>query len=205
VIAPSSPTVDRVALTFDDGPHPICTPRLLDLAAERRAALTFFVIGSAVKKEASLLRRAIAEGHEIGNHSWSHPDLSLLPNNLLEAELDRTHRAIFDATGVSAKIMRPPYGALTKAQRLWIAQRFDYQVVFWNIDPLDWKRPGAEVIADRLLRELRPGNIAISHDTCSQTVEAMPAVIAALQNRGWLLSTVSELSAAMRRVGGSYP
>src|SRR6476619_1629542 len=107
-----------IAMTFDDGPHATNTPKLLEMAAERHIKLTFFVLGECVMVNPDVLRREVAEGHEIGNHSWSHPNLAKLSDDGLRTQLRRTEDIIVKTAGIKPKLMRPPYGELTKRQRI---------------------------------------------------------------------------------------
>jgi peptidoglycan-N-acetylglucosamine deacetylase len=184
-----------IAMTFDDGPHATNTPKLLDMAAKRHIKLTFFVLGECVQQNPGVLQREVAEGHEIGNHSWSHPNLAKLSDEAVRSQLQRTDDLIVKTAGVKPKLMRPPYGELTKRQRIWINHDFNYKVILWDVDPLDWKRPGVNVVASRIIAGARPGSIILSHDIHPPTIEAMPQVFDALLAKGFKFVTVSELLA----------
>src|SRR5436190_18610007 len=103
-----------IAMTFDDGPHATITPKLLEMAAQRHIKLTFFVLGECVEQNPDVLRREVAEGHEIGNHSWSHPNLAKRSDADVRSQLQRTEDLIEKTAGIKPKLMRPPYGELTK-------------------------------------------------------------------------------------------
>ena len=184
-----------IAMTFDDGPSEATTPRLLDILKERHIKATFFMIGQNAERNPDIVRRILAEGHEIGNHSWTHPQLSKLPNDRVTEELNKTQDAIRNACGYTPTLMRPPYGAITKTQREWIESQFNLNVVFWTVDPFDWKRPGESVIEQRILAGAKPGAIILSHDIHKQTVDAMPATLDALAAKGFKFVTVSQLIA----------
>jgi peptidoglycan/xylan/chitin deacetylase (PgdA/CDA1 family) len=192
-----------IAMTFDDGPHATNTPKLLDLAAKRHIKLTFFVLGECVQQNPAVLQREVAEGHEIGNHSWSHPNLAKLSDEAVRSQLRRTEDIIVKTAGVKPKLMRPPYGELTKRQRIWVNHDFGYKVILWDVDPLDWKRPGPSVVARRIIAGARPGSIILSHDIHPPTIEAMPQVFDALLAKGFKFVTVSELLAMNK--GGERP
>jgi len=192
-----------IAMTFDDGPHATNTPKLLDMAAKRHIKLTFFVLGECVQQNPAVLQREVAEGHEIGNHSWSHPNLAKLSDEAVRSQLRRTDELIVKTTGVKPKLMRPPYGELTKRQRIWINHDFNYKVILWDVDPLDWKRPGPNIVASRIIAGTRPGSIILSHDIHPPTIEAMPQVFDALLAKGFKFVTVSELLAMNK--GGERP
>jgi len=184
-----------IAMTFDDGPHATNTPKLLEMATKRHIKLTFFVLGECVEQNPTVLQREVAEGHEIGNHSWSHPNLAKLSDEAVHSQLQRTEDIIVKTAGLKPKLMRPPYGQLTKRQRIWVNHDFGYKVILWAVDPLDWKRPGPSVVARRIIAGTRAGSIILSHDIHPPTIEAMPRVFDALLARGFKFVTVSELLA----------
>jgi len=111
-----------IAMTFDDGPHATNTPKLLEMAAKRHIKLTFFALGECVEQNPTVLQREVTEGHEIGNHSWSHPNLAKLSDEAVHSQLQRTEDIIVKTAGLKPKLMRPPYGELTKRQRIWVNQ-----------------------------------------------------------------------------------
>lgn len=184
-----------LALTFDDGPHPQNTPRLLDILKARNAKATFYVVGTNAKRYPDILRRIIAEGHEIGNHSTTHPSLSKLSDEGVRRELQICHDAVLSATGVAPRTMRPPYGAITTAQKGWIRQEFGYPSILWSVDPLDWKRPGSSVVSARLIAGANSGGILLSHDIHAGTIDAIPSVLDQLIAKGYQFVTVTQLLA----------
>jgi peptidoglycan/xylan/chitin deacetylase (PgdA/CDA1 family) len=184
-----------IAMTYDDGPHPQNTPRLLDMLRQRNIKATFYVIGRSVNQYPQIARRIVAEGHEIGNHTWTHPNLTKLSNSSVRQELEKTRQVIVSACGVQPRTMRPPYGALRSSQRAWIYKEFGYPTILWNVDPEDWKRPGPSVVASRILRSTRNGSIVLAHDLHKPTVDAMPATLDGLLGRGYKFVTVSQLLA----------
>ena len=184
-----------IAMTFDDGPSAENTPRLLEMLKQRNIKATFFLIGQNVAANPDLVRRILADGHEIGNHSWTHPQLSKLSDDRVTMEITKTQDAIKDASGFTPSLLRPPYGAITPRQREWVEDRFGLNVILWSVDPFDWKRPGASVITQRILSQVRPGAIILSHDIHKQTVDAMPATLDGLIAKGYKFATVSQLIA----------
>ena len=182
-----------VALTFDDGPHATLTPKLLDILAERNVKATFFVLGPRVKASPGVMRRIVAEGHEIGNHSWTHRVMSKAPDAAVFKEFQDTHDAVIAACGVAPKSQRPPYGAMTKVQRSMLKDKFGYPCILWDVDPLDWKKPGSGVVASRLLSGARNGSILLLHDIHAGSVDAVPAVVDGLIAKGYTFVTVSQL------------
>ncbi len=185
----------QVALTFDDGPHATNTPRLLDLLKERNVKATFFLVGTNVESHPEIVKRIVSEGHEVASHSLTHPNLGKMAEGSVTEQLERTHRAIKAACGVDVVSFRPPYGSFTVTQRAWAASRFGYRTILWDVDPLDWKvRDSAKVEAE-ILRATTPGSIVLMHDIHKTTVDAVPAVIKGLSEKGLQFVTVSALVA----------
>ncbi|MEM9237626.1 MAG: polysaccharide deacetylase family protein [Verrucomicrobiota bacterium] len=184
-----------VALTFDDGPHPQNTPRLLDILRQRNIKATFYVVGRNVDLYPAIARRIVAEGHEIGNHTYTHPNLTKLSDASVRNELDKTRASIARATGVKPRTMRPPYGALRQNQRAWIHSEYNYPTIMWAVDPKDWQRPGPSVVTSRILSQTTPGAIVLAHDLHAPTVTAMPATCDGLLKKGYKFVTVSQLLA----------
>jgi len=184
-----------IAMTFDDGPHVTNTPRLLDMLKQRKIKATFFVVGQCAAEYPDIMKRIIAEGHEIGNHSWSHPQLSAMSDEKVHAEIQKTQDAIVQATGVTPKLMRPPYGAFTARQRAWAYGNWGYKCILWDVDPLDWKVRNSEHVKSEILKGTVAGSIILSHDIHKTTVDAMPETLDALQAKGFKFVTVSELVA----------
>jgi len=189
-----------IAMTFDDGPNQTLTPRLLDLLAAHHIKATFFVIGENATEYPEILKRAVREGHEIGNHSWSHPNFGKMSDEGVRRELQKTDDAITAATGVHPTLMRPPYGSITAREKRWIHDEFGYRIILWDVDPLDWKRPGPNVVTKRIVKETHDGSIVLSHDIHPGTIEAMPATLSELEAKGFKFVTVSELIAMARPV-----
>jgi peptidoglycan-N-acetylglucosamine deacetylase len=182
-----------IAMTFDDGPSATLTPKLLDLLAARNIKATFFVIGENVAEHPEIVAREAREGHEIGNHSWSHPNFAKMPEERVRQQLWRTDTAIQNATGTRPTLMRPPYGSITAREKRWIHDELGYDIILWDVDPYDWKRPGPAVVRNRILKETQPGSIVLSHDIHPGTIEAMPSTLDALAAKGFKFVTVSEL------------
>ncbi len=182
-----------IAMTFDDGPSATLTPKLLDLLAAHHIKATFFVIGENVAEHPDIVARAAREGHEIGNHSWSHPNFAKMSAESVRSQLQRTDDAIKNATGNRPTLMRPPYGSVTEREKRWIHDEFGYRIILWDVDPYDWKRPGPAVVRNRILKETQPGSIVLSHDIHPGTIEAMPSTFDALEAKGFKFVTVSEL------------
>src|SRR5437773_3145726 len=182
-----------IAMTFDDGPSATLTPKLLDLLAAHHIKATFFVIGENVAEHPEIVARAAQEGHEIANHSWSHPNFGKMSDENVRRQLQQTDDAIKNATGKRPTLLRPPYGSITAREKRWIHDEFGYDIILWDVDPYDWKRPGPAVVRARILKETRPGSIVLSHDIHPGTIEAMPSTFDELETKGFKFVTVSEL------------
>ena len=209
-----------VALTFDDGPNPPYTDRILDVLERERVRATFFLVGRAVQAYPQVVRREVRDGDAIGNHSWDHSHLIVDTPEGVTQSIQRTDAAIHAATGVHTKLFRPPFGS-----RDWIvmraAQRMGYTVVMWSAPlPRDWEYPSSQQIAQRVLRVADDGTILVLHDgnrgqlcaasrlnphVCDRSADiaATRIVIDRLKKLGYRFVTIPELisSAPMRRRG----
>ena len=193
-----------IALTFDDGPGD-WTPAILDLLARHAAHATFFYLGERVRGWANVVRRAVAEGHEPGNHLFSHRHPQALSDEEIRDEVVRTAVEIERAAGTAASLLRPPYGEEPERVAAIGAELRLGPVVLWSIDPEDWKSPPAEAIVEQVLEEARAGAIVDLHDGWGRTprdrqptVEALERLLPELRTRGFELVTVSELLASGR-------
>jgi peptidoglycan/xylan/chitin deacetylase (PgdA/CDA1 family) len=193
-----------LAMTFDDGPHPQHTPRLLDMLKQRGIKATFFLVGQNAAQYPEILKRMAAEGHELANHSYTHPILNPLGEGGIREQLDKTHQAVLSATGINMKLLRPPYGALTENMRRWTHQAFGYRTILWDVDPLDWKVRDSARVQSEILGHARAGSIVLAHDIHKSTVDAMPETLDALAAKGFKFVTVSELI-AMDKPGAPKP
>ena len=193
-----------IAMTFDDGPHAILTPKLLDILKQRHIHATFFVLGQLVKEHPEIVERAVAEG--IANHSWDHKALNKLGEGGLQHELADTSAAIKDAVGKAPTLMRPPYGATNPRLSRAIEKEYGMKVILWSVDPDDWKDPGPQAVEQRIVSGwkgsggAKPGAIILSHDIHKGTVEAMPATLDTLLAKGYQFVTVSELLAMENKI-----
>jgi peptidoglycan/xylan/chitin deacetylase (PgdA/CDA1 family) len=184
-----------IAMTFDDGPHGVNTPRLLDMLKQRGIKATFFVCGECVAQFPEIAKREVDEGHEIAGHSWNHPNLIPMGEAGVRSQLERTHQVVKQATGVDIKDFRPPYGNFTQRQRNWANATYGYKIILWDVDPLDWKVRDAAHVEREILRQTVAGSIVLSHDIHKTTIDAMPATLDALLAKGFKFVTVSELIA----------
>ncbi|MEI8309624.1 MAG: polysaccharide deacetylase family protein [Verrucomicrobiota bacterium] len=194
-----------IALTFDDGPHPTLTPKLLDILKEKGVKATFFVLGQCVAANPAVLQRAAAEGHEIGNHSWDHKALPKGGGAGVASEIDQTNAAIQSATGKKPTLVRPPYGATTASITKRLNEEYGLKVIMWDVDPLDWKVRNSAHVKAEILKSTKPGSIVLSHDIHPTTVDAMAETIDALKEKGFKFVTVSELIAMDRPLPPATP
>jgi peptidoglycan-N-acetylglucosamine deacetylase len=196
----------QVALTFDDGPDPRHTPRVLETLGRYGAVATFFCVGAAARAHPDLLSRAAREGHLVANHTWSHPFLPDLSREELRWQIEATGSALAAAAGQAAMpgLVRPPYGASTPETLGWLAAE-DATTVLWDVDTNDWRLPGPDAITEQAVHGARNGSIVLFHDgggDRSQTTAALPEVIAGLGIPPGDGDTAS-LIAARPRVPGS--
>jgi len=214
-VIPSAYVIERygqrkgmVALTFDDGPDPRWTPKILDILKAKHAPATFFVIGQNMQKHPEIVQREVAEGHDVGGHSWTHPNIGETPLPQVQVELNATQRLFEVLTGRSMRLFRPPFfgdaepSTPHEVAPLVIAQTLGYMTVGLRIDPDDWQKPTPQQIIDRTLDRLdhpgdRPGQVVLLHDAGgdrSRTVAALPGLIDAIRARGYALVTVGDLA-----------
>ena len=194
--APAAPTPaaagKTIALTFDDGPGPY-TAQLLDILDQHGAKATFFLIGSKVSAQADVLRRMHARGHQLGNHSWSHPELPKLPVDQIAGEIDRTNDAIKQATGVKPAILRPPYGAVNGVVLEQLRLR-GMSSILWSVDTRDWADRNSDIVCSRAVAGAHPGAIILMHDIHQTSVNAVPCILNALKQQGYSFVTVQGLN-----------
>jgi peptidoglycan-N-acetylglucosamine deacetylase len=182
-----------IALTYDDGPHATLTPKLLDILKARNVKATFYVIGRNVDQYPGIVKRAVEEGHEIGNHTYTHPALSSLSDAAVQKEISLCNQSVEKVIGTLPTTMRPPYGATNDRVKKLLMSGYRLPSILWSVDPLDWKRPGASVVSSRLIAGTSPGGILLAHDIHPGTIEATPSVVDKLLASGYQFTTVSQL------------
>ena len=178
----------QIALTFDDGPG-YYGQELMDFLAERGVTVTFFYIGNQVSEYSDNVYRAYNDGHEIGNHSWSHPVLSTMKNEGIMEQLDSTNEAIYNVTGAYPTVFRPPYGS--KNDRL--LSICGMPCILWSVDTLDWKYRDVDYVTDQIVGGASDGAIILVHEIHKTTIAAAKNAIDILLDRGWECVTVTEL------------
>lgn len=211
VIRRSGDRPGLVALTFDDGPDPEWTPKILDLLKAEKVPATFFIIGENGQANPQLVKRIVAEGHDIGNHSYTHPNLGELPGKVTDLELNATQRLIESLTGHSTTLFRAPYfgdaepTTPDEVDPIVRAGQLGYLTVGLHVDPDDWARPGTDAIVNQTIagvtshspNDTGHGQVILLHDgggDRQQTLDALPRIIHALRARGYRFVTVSELA-----------
>jgi cellulose synthase/poly-beta-1,6-N-acetylglucosamine synthase-like glycosyltransferase/peptidoglycan/xylan/chitin deacetylase (PgdA/CDA1 family) len=206
-VAPKS-----VAITFDDGPDPEYTQQILDVLKQKDVKATFFVTGFQSLKHPSIVRAIASEGHELGNHTFTHPNLTKLPDFLVRLEINATQRLIQALTGAQLTLIRPPYSAddmgdsIAEAHVIELITELGYTAIGANINPEDWRGISAQAIAERILRKIDKGQGSVIelHDAGgdrSPTVAALPIVIDALRSRGYNFILASQLTGASPESG----
>ncbi len=178
-----------VALTFDDGPRGDTTARLLDGLKERGAKATFFVIGEQIAGNEELIKRMAEEGHQIGNHTYSHARLNSLDQDRMLEEIHKTEVLLGEAVGERSVWLRPPYGFIGKDRAALVKT----PMIYWSVDPKDWKLLDTGKVIDAVLRDVEPGDIILLHDFYATSVDAALAIVDTLQAQGYRFVTVEEL------------
>ena len=188
-----------VALTFDDGPHASLTPQALDILKRHGAKGTFFMLGQNAARNKSIVARAAAEGHELGVHTWTHIKMNSTARAKVDSEISRTQNVLADASGVVPRVMRPPYGATNKALIDKMYNTYGMATVLWDVDTLDWRKPGVSKVINTAVNQAKPGSIILVHDIHASTLSALEGIVTGLQARGFQLVTVSELLQISKR------
>ncbi|UOQ92034.1 polysaccharide deacetylase family protein [Halobacillus shinanisalinarum] len=193
-----------VALTFDDGPHPEVTPRILDTLKKHDAKATFFMLGSQVEYYPSLANKVEEAGHEIGNHTMNHQDLTLLQPSKIREEVQKSNRIIENATGQTSTLLRPPYGA-SNGNVKQVAKHMETPMAMWSVDSLDWKSRNATAVNEEVMSNVAPGSIVLLHDIHPSTADALPQLLTSLEKQGYQMVTVSQLLELREKKGvGPY-
>ncbi len=187
----------EIALTFDDGPDPLYTLQILEVLRQHGVKATFFCIGEQTLAHPYVIKQAHEAGHTIGNHSWGHPDMGLLPATDVLPEIIRASDAIREITGVAPVFFRPPFGSLS-THVLTQVRQLDLTTVLWNAgeEARDWSNPGINFIVKSILAKARNGSIILMHDSGgdrSQTVAALSIIIEKLKEKGFRLVSVQQM------------
>ncbi|MHC5742870.1 MAG: polysaccharide deacetylase family protein [Nostoc sp.] len=189
-----TPQQKVIALTFDDGPWPESTGQVLDILKKNQIKGTFFLIGQNVKNCPGLVKREIAEGHVIGNHTWHHWYQFLNPQ-AAAYEIDHTADLIYQVTGIKTNLFRPPGGIMHNGVASY-ARNSKYAIIRWSSDSVDYSRPAVPKLINNVFRRAKPGGIVLMHDgggNRSKTVQALPEIIANFRKQGYRFVTIPEL------------
>ena len=184
-----------IALTFDDGPHPKYTAQILDILKEYGVKATFFVIGKNVENFRDIFKRCVTEGHEIGNHTYTHATADACSYEEFKKEITKTDKIIFDHTGKRTSLFRPPTG-LCNQNTVSLSKELGFKTIVWNIDTRDWAHTRTDKIINAVLGNVKSGSIILMHDYIeppSYTPEALRVIIPELIARGYTFVAVSEL------------
>lgn len=179
----------QIAITFDDGPNPNYTKTLLEGLKKRGVKATFFVLGSEVEKFPEILEAVHADGHMIGVHSYEHVNFGQIGDEAAQKQIERTQEAIYAVTGEYTGFIRPPYGCWKDS----LDDKVNMIEVLWDVDPLDWAATDADVVTQRILKNVKEGSIILLHDASKSSVQAALTVIDALTEQGYEFVTVEEL------------
>jgi peptidoglycan/xylan/chitin deacetylase (PgdA/CDA1 family) len=190
----SADTVEKIiALSFDDGPHREYTPQVLSLLAQHHATATFFVIGKNIHGNESLLQQMIADGHSIGNHSYTHGFFIDFKNvQGFKDELNQTAELVFSIIGKRMKLFRPPYG-VTTPNLAKAAKLLDHPIIGWTVRSLDTTNDTAEIITQRVQTQIKSGAIILLHDTSAKTIEVLKQTLNFAQEKGYKIVGVEQL------------
>ena len=184
-----APYKGKIALTFDDGPSPVCTPQLLDGLKKRDVKVTFFVTGQNVESYPDIVKRASDEGHLIGNHTFHHVQLTAANTEEFKAEIVSTNEIIQEVTGKETSFIRPPYGSWDKKYE----KELNMFPVLWDVDPLDWCSTNVDKIVRNVLSHTKENSIILMHDSYDSTVTAALQIVDILQAEGYEFVTVDEI------------
>jgi len=185
----------KIALTFDDGPHPKQTQEILNILKKYDVKATFFVVGQNTQYYPDVLRRVISDGHEIGNHTFTHPNINKSNAKTIEKELKNNHINILENYGYDIKLLRPPGGVLNKNISI-IAEKLGYKIILWDIDTKDWAHKSVNAITENVIKNTKSGSIILFHDYIANgtpTPEALDVLIPLLQKSGYTFTTVLDL------------
>lgn len=184
----------KIALTFDDGPHPTKTEKILDILDRYDVKATFFIIGSNAEYHPEIVAQEVLRGHEVANHSYSHTNLSKCTPEQIKKEIDLADRAIEKAAGIRPKLFRPPEGAYSE-NSVKIAGELGKNTIIWTVDTMDWANRSADDIVKNIKENVRSGSIILFHDFTSakaHTIEALEIIIPYLKSQGYEFVTVSD-------------
>jgi len=189
------PHIKAVALTFDDGPHPKFTSKILEILRKYHVNATFFVVGKMAKKYPKLVEQEFIQGNLIGNHTYDHYNLTKIPDPEVDVQWQKGNEIIRSITGIEPMYCRPPGGDYDRGV-IKSAMMHGLTTVLWTDDPGDYANPGDKTIENRVLDRIADGSIILIHDGIQQTIDVLPQIIETLQKKGFKFETVAEMAAA---------
>ncbi len=194
LIVKGNPSINQVALTFDAGANDAETPEILDALKKHNVKCTFFLTGIWVEKFPDIAMRIVSEGHEIGNHSYGHPDMCTISHTEMLNTVIEGEKAIINATGINPRpLFRQPFGSFNEEVLKAVGEAGYPYSIYWDVDPLDWKLPPKQAIVNRVLHSIKNGSIVLLHLDGNHTAEAADSVTENLKARGFQLVRAGEL------------
>lgn len=184
-----TPKSKAVAITFDDGPSTVNTPKILEILKKYNAKATFFVVGNRVEKGADLIRQEVEMGCEIANHSWDHSNLSKMSMKKVNKQYDKTAKLVKKIAGYDTSLLRPPYGAISDKMR----KKLKHPMILWSIDTLDWKYHNGKKEFKVVKKNISDGDIILMHDIHAETADGLEKILPWLIEQDYDILTVSEL------------
>ena len=187
------PTTGKyIALTFDDGPHPLYTPRILEILRRYNVKATFFVVGMMAERYPTLVKAELGGGHDVGNHTYHHVNLNMTPPAYVATEIKACGEVLASIAGKAPHLFRPPGGDYND-NVAEVSDALGYQMILWTDDPGDYASPGEDVIEQRILDAASPGGIILIHDGVQQTIDVLPKIIKDLKSQGYEFVTIDEM------------
>jgi peptidoglycan-N-acetylglucosamine deacetylase len=188
-----------IALTFDDGPHPAFTPQILNILKNNGVKATFFLVGEMAERYPDLVRQELAAGHDLGNHSYNHINLTMIPTEEIAAEIETCGDVIESISHQRPDLFRPPGGDYNRNTDI-VAEALGYTLVLWSDNAGDWASPGGRTIKLQVFDNISNGGVILMHDGVQETVDVLPRVIEVLKQRGYQFVTIDEMLPASARV-----
>ncbi len=183
------PRKKKIAITFDDGPHPVYTLKLLDGLAQRNVKATFFIIGESAERYPEVIKRIHDEGHLLGNHTYSHVQLTCISSTRAIEEIHKTNDILSSITGENVRYIRPPFGLYNKT----LAASSDLVPVLWTVDPRDWSVLNTNSVVSHVVKKVKENDVILLHDIFDTSVDAALQIIDSLLEQGYTFVTVDEL------------
>ena len=188
-LSEAQPHIKKIAITFDDGPHPVYTLKLLDGLAQRNVKATFFIIGESAERYPEVIKRIYDEGHLIGNHTYSHVQLTCISSTRAIEEIRKTNDIVASITGETVRYIRPPFGLYNKT----LAASSNLIPILWTVDPRDWSVLNTNSVVSHVVKKVKENDVILLHDIFDTSVDAALQIIDILLEQGYTFVTVDEL------------